>query len=80
MCLGYPKDKIGSSTRAQVYHYGSEDNFKLRKRRYSYEQVVSYNQFVIMEGDSCTNNKYPTHISWREKILKKYSLYSKNAS
>ena len=69
--LGYPVSGGGTSSIAsQVYHYGSEENFKLHKRRYTYEQCVSYNEFTIVDGDS-TMGKYPIR-DYKAKLKEKY--------
>ncbi len=57
--MGYPQ-KSGTTAASQAYHYGSEEKFKQHKKRYSFEQFVSYNQFERIPGDS-TYARYPRY-------------------
>lgn len=52
VALGYPVQGTGSNKNQMLYHYGSEENFKLHKRRFSEEQVICYNRFETVPGDS----------------------------
>lgn len=77
--MGYPTEGKGTSTASQLYHYGSEENFRMHKRRYSFEQFVSYNEFVRVEGDS-SYAKYPKYNAvskLKEKYPSLYGFYQK---
>jgi len=49
VCLGYPKEYLSNLT---LDHYdGNVEDAKIRKRKYSTEQVISYNTFVDHSND-----------------------------
>lgn len=58
LSLGYPLDDIASTKAEQLYHYGTEEDFKLHKRRFSYEQCVCNGRFAVIGNDSTTYS-YP---------------------
>ena len=64
----YDKDNENSKSDA-IYHYGSEEAFKNRYRKYSIEQVICDNEFKIVDGD-CTYTKYPNKKTLYIKKLK----------
>lgn len=73
--LGYPKGSVGSCSESQIYHYGSEENFRKHKRRYTKEQFISYNSFMAVEGDS-TYGRYPQK-SLRNTLYKRFPFLDK---
>lgn len=76
--MGYPQ-KNSTSAASQLYHYGSQENFKLHKRRYTFEQFVSYNSFERVEGDS-TYGKYPKYnqiSKLKNRFPRLYGFYQK---
>ena len=74
-------DRLGgtSSIQSQIYHYGSVENFKQHKRRYTFDQFISYNEFIVSTGDS-TMGKYPKRtfsVKLRERFQVLYSVEEK---
>lgn len=67
IALGYPLKKQ-KNTDAQIkYHYGDSDSYNQHKRKYSYEQIICYNQFKTVKGD-CNFAKLPKN-SLKNRIL-----------
>lgn len=54
---GYPLVGSESTTREKVYHYGTEDAYELHARKYSVDQVLSFDRFAVVEND-CSERKY----------------------
>lgn len=67
--MGYPIAGSTTTLASQRYHYGSEQEFKQHKRRYTFEQFVSINQFTRVSGDSTFAN-YPLY-DWKAKLKEK---------
>lgn len=80
IAIGHPQSGTGSSEQQMNYHYGDEKAFKERKRRYSIDQVLCRDKFLIKDND-VTFAKYPDgwqHIKNRiATFLKKLHLYNK---
>lgn len=78
VAFGHPQEGTGSTEQQMNYHYGDVKSFKERKRRYSIDQVLCKDSFVITEND-VTFAKYPD--AWQNTknkiaaILRKLHLY-----
>ena len=78
VAFGHPQSGTGSTEQQMNYHYGDEKSFRERKRRYSVDQVLCMDHFVVTDND-VTFAKYPD--SWQNiknhiaKFLKKLHLY-----
>lgn len=60
--VGYPAEDANTADQMR-YHYGDEESARKRKRKYSLDQVICYEQFSA--GDDCTTEAFP----WVEKVL-----------
>ena len=82
VAFGHPFVGNESSKSAMLYHYGTEQDFKAHKRRFSLDQVMCRDAFSVVEGD-CTHAKYPKKVQLIRQHLKgfidrirwKYRLY-----
>ena len=78
---GYTTNNILNSNTKQhmIFHYGDEKNFKLHKRKYSYEQIVSNNFFEYAKGD-CESGVYPSKFKdfFLVKVMKRNKQFIKN--
>lgn len=63
VALGYPLIGKESTKEQKEYHYGTEKEYDLHERRYSYQQVVCREKFMRVEGDS-------TYMQLRKENLK----------
>lgn len=64
IAIGYPKV---DNSKLSLNHYGNMKNFKLHVRKYSLEQVISYDSFTASDKDC-------THIAPKKKLLIKRFL------
>ena len=82
VAFGHPHVGNENSKAAMQYHYGTVQDFKVHKRRYSVDQVMCRDHFAVVDGD-CTHTNYPRKphltklrlMNFINRIRHKYHLY-----